>query len=507
MSSHTKLFKSLIDNRSVPEEGLNEVTIKYILNQISLMDSNNGLSHIGIGEREGRILSSIVKDRHFNLVHGIGRSGHILDLQPKAVGSSFLYKLTNALLLNFLKSVTGISFIKEVTVFPVATGMALQLTYLTLKQRNSLGKYVIFSRIDQKTCLKSIISSGLVPIIVDVKAINEELDQLDTDIDKINQIIERGEYENEYYDHSKDDKDKKDRRITFSIKEILCISSVTSCFAPRSIDNIIELSKISKKHSIPHVINSAYGIFCGKITEELIRSNTEGRVDVIISSTDKNFLTPVGGSFIYSSNKEIINEIGENYPGRASISPILDLFITLLETGKSKYKYLMKERLDLFNTLYKDLSVLVKNSLNEKMFLIKRNKISMAMSLSSTTTELKIKDYSQLTFLGGIFFNRQVSGVKVVVPSAQRNVNGMWFYNYSSHSTKHKEGNLPCLVFAVSIGMSKFEVESFKSKIIECVLEFKRMYMTKNKVNKELFSGKEEGDTKDYKENQLEDDN
>jgi len=31
-----------------------------------------------------------------------------------------------------------------------------------------------------------------------------------------------------------------------------------------------------------------------------------GRVDVIVSSTDKNFMVPVGGSIIYSTDKKII---------------------------------------------------------------------------------------------------------------------------------------------------------------------------------------------------------
>jgi O-phospho-L-seryl-tRNASec:L-selenocysteinyl-tRNA synthase len=38
-----------------------------------MMDSNNGVNHIGIGEREGRIFSNLVKRRNFGLVHGIGR--------------------------------------------------------------------------------------------------------------------------------------------------------------------------------------------------------------------------------------------------------------------------------------------------------------------------------------------------------------------------------------------------------------------------------------------------
>jgi O-phospho-L-seryl-tRNASec:L-selenocysteinyl-tRNA synthase len=57
----------------VPEEGLDELTIEYILNTLAAMDSNNGINHIGIGEREGRVFSNIVKKRNFNLVHGMGR--------------------------------------------------------------------------------------------------------------------------------------------------------------------------------------------------------------------------------------------------------------------------------------------------------------------------------------------------------------------------------------------------------------------------------------------------
>ena len=32
----------------------------------------------------------------------------------------------------------------------------------------------------------------------------------------------------------------------------------------------------------------------------------QGNVDLVISSTDKNFMVPVGGAFIYSSNKKLI---------------------------------------------------------------------------------------------------------------------------------------------------------------------------------------------------------
>lgn len=67
------------------------------------MDSNNYAKSCGLGEREGRVYSGLVSRRNYGFSHGIGRSGDIAELQPKAIGSSILNKLTNELLLDFLK--------------------------------------------------------------------------------------------------------------------------------------------------------------------------------------------------------------------------------------------------------------------------------------------------------------------------------------------------------------------------------------------------------------------
>lgn len=57
-------------------------------------------------------------------------------------------------------------------------------------------------------------------------------------------------------------------------------------------------------------------------------------MDALISSTDKNFMVPVGGSVIYShKKKDLIEKINKFYPGRASAGPTLDLFITFLQMG------------------------------------------------------------------------------------------------------------------------------------------------------------------------------
>lgn len=57
-------------------------------------------------------------------------------------------------------------------------------------------------------------------------------------------------------------------------------------------------------------------------------------IDFLVQSTDKNFLTPVGGAIVWSSKKENIKKLSENYPGRAGINSVLDLFLSLLGMGK-----------------------------------------------------------------------------------------------------------------------------------------------------------------------------
>lgn len=61
-----------------------------------------------------------------------------------------------------------------------------------------------------------------------------------------------------------------------------------------------------KTHNIHHVVNNAYGITCTKVTDLLSQANSVGRIDVIISSSDKNFMVPVGGSLLYSGDVVII---------------------------------------------------------------------------------------------------------------------------------------------------------------------------------------------------------
>lgn len=55
----------------------------FLEQDLSLMDSNNFLDNVGMGEREAKCASQLVLKRHYGMAHGIGRSGSLTDEQPK----------------------------------------------------------------------------------------------------------------------------------------------------------------------------------------------------------------------------------------------------------------------------------------------------------------------------------------------------------------------------------------------------------------------------------------
>lgn len=130
--------------------------------------------------------AGIVARRHFNMGHGIGRSGDLAEPQPKAIGSTIVGALANALVLDLCRTIgiikknkkftctyrmkvnllNSITFyfqvstrVKNAFVAPVATGMSMSLVLMALK-KNSERQYVLWPRVDQKSCFKSILMTG-----------------------------------------------------------------------------------------------------------------------------------------------------------------------------------------------------------------------------------------------------------------------------------------------------------------------------------------------------------
>ncbi len=98
--------------------------------------------------------------------------------QPKAAGSSLLLQLARYLTVSALHEL-NYHFVSSVLLLPLATGMTISLALLTLSEMRPTSKYVLWSRIDQKTCLKAIITANLIPVCIELE---QKGDTLVTDL-------------------------------------------------------------------------------------------------------------------------------------------------------------------------------------------------------------------------------------------------------------------------------------------------------------------------------------
>ena len=143
-------------------------------------------------------------------------------------------------------------------------------------------------------------------------------------------------------------------------------------------------------------------------------------LDLHAQSTDKNFLVPVGGAVVATCSKEhgrpLLKKVGATgpatgpatdpaagpgraaltmampwlcslqvsatYPGRASVSPILDLFCTLLHLGADGWAKLLADRQALMPPFRVQLAALAERH-GERLLHTPNNTISMALTLSS----------------------------------------------------------------------------------------------------------------------------
>ena len=221
LNRRSKLLTSLLSERRLPAKGWDDASIEAFISEASMMDSNNFLDNVGVGEREARVYSPLVTRRHWGLAHGIGRSGDVAAEQPKAAGSSLLNKLTNLLVADAMK-IAGLGDMGPALVLPLATGMTLTLVLLAMKkQRPTTGTKVVWCRLDQKTCVKAVLSAGLELVVVPMKL---EGDQLVTDVAAVEAAILGDEGEGG----------------CGGADNVCCVVTSTSCFAPRSCDAVAE---------------------------------------------------------------------------------------------------------------------------------------------------------------------------------------------------------------------------------------------------------------------------
>ncbi|XP_066576887.1 O-phosphoseryl-tRNA(Sec) selenium transferase isoform X2 [Amia ocellicauda] len=436
---HEQLIRLLLEQGKCPEEGWSESTIELFLNELALMDSNNFLGNCGVGEREGRVASGLVARRHYRLIHGIGRSGDIAAVQPKAAGSSLLNKITNSVVLDILK-VAGVRSVSSCFVLPMATGMSLTLCFLTLRHRRPKAKYIIWPRIDQKSCFKAMVTAGFEPVVVENVL---EGDELRTDLQAVESRIQE-----------------------LGPDSVLCVHSTTSCFAPRVPDRLEELALMCAKYDVPHIVNNAYGVQSSKCMHLIQQGARVGRIDAFVQSLDKNFMVPVGGAIIAGFDEAFVQEISRMYPGRASASPSLDVLITLLTLGTGGYRRLLKERKEMYTFLAEELKTLAAAH-GERLLHTPHNPISLAMSLGS----LEKQNQKAVTQLGSMLFTRQVSGARVVPLGTEQTVSGHTFRGFMSHSAHYP---CPYLNAASAVGITRDDVALCVKRLDKCLRSFGR---------------------------------
>ena len=83
--------------------------------------------------------------------------------------------------------------------------------------------------------------------------------------------------------------------------------------------------------------------------------------------------------FFFSSagfDTDFVRKVAQNYPGRASSSPTIDVFITLMQMGTAGYKELMNERRENYKLL-KDEMCKVAEKYGERVLETKNNPISI----------------------------------------------------------------------------------------------------------------------------------
>lgn len=550
-----RLLHSIVAQRRMPEFGVRPQLIEHLLSQFSLMDSNNFVHHCGGGEREGRVFSNLVSARHRFMTHGIGRSGDITADQPKAAGSSLMSRLANVMVTDALRVAGWTRSLQKAIVVPMCTGMSLALVLRGVFQhykRPATAKFVVWPRIDQKTCVKCIAVAGFEVAMVPLRRApppKHPSKQRHHDAsrhggggvlpdDKRQQ--QQGHHagggeEPPVAEHSAAYAEEEEGRGGIFLQShpddvraaiarvggpdyVVCVMTTTSCFAPRLPDDVLSMGRVCHEHGLPHVVNNAYGVQSpiimsridaaaatapvddnkhssrrrrpaagaasaeGQTTVETVEGRSspplapprhhgsvnsapQSRVDAVVQSGDKNFLVPVGGAVI-AGPADTIDAIAALYAGRASATPSMDLFITLLEMGRIGWLLCLSERIARLGQMKAFLQEFA-SARGEALWCDPRNEISMAVTLrryhpshhkgarssisstavsssSSSSVALIAGQAGRYEELGARLFAIGVTGPRVVLIASSRRaeiprrkatrLGGMTFATFGAHA-------------------------------------------------------------------------
>lgn len=372
---------TLLDQRCIPDQGWNDKQIQLLFELLSGMDTDKDASAARIGEREGRVASDYVLSLAAGFAHGIGRSGDIAAVQPKAAGGSILNMLSGRVATSLLKQL-GLPKIKDAIVVPVATGMSIGLCLAAIHQewakKNSDAPWerieVVMPRVDHKSPLKGIMLAGFTPVIVPA-LLNG--DGVEVPVESVKEAI---------------------------TERTAAVISTTAFFPPRIPDHVKEIAKMCKDIDIPHVVNNSYGIQSDVYLKMLRGSIDAGRIDYIVQSSDKNFLAPVGGAVVCSPSAQRIEELSQAYAGRASAQPCVQFLAAVLALGLSGYRELMAQQ-KINREFLQDQVAEFAGKIGQRILDVE-NPIAVAMTINDLPKSF-----------GGMLYNLRVTGPRVIFPN------------------------------------------------------------------------------------------
>ena len=194
----------------------------------------------------------------------------------------------------------------------------------------------------------------------------------------------------------------------------------------------------------------------------------------------------LGGAIVTSPNEEIIQNIGKVYAGRASSSPILDLFITLLSMGLKGYQQLLKERYDAVEDFARRFAK-VAEKYGERLLQCPSNTISFGISLDTLARPKEESEdemayiqsiRKEISSLGAMLFSRCVSGTRVIPRLETKTMGGVEFIGFGSSHDAYPHAYMTA---ACAMGVNAAEVDEFFVRLDKTLKEFKKK---QNKVNK-----------------------
>ena len=375
LGSRIQPLQELLDQRTIPKKGWSDDQIASMLEILASMDTDKDPKAARVGEREGRVASPLIRQLCAGFCHGIGRSGQIAAPQPKAPGGSIMYMLVNRFATIILRK-RGLPNIKDAILLPLSTGMSIFLSLAACRKFRN-GSNVVYPRIDHQSPLRGIAAAGYQVKLVETYI---EGDAVRCDLSKIQDAIS---------------------------SDTAAIVSTTTFFPPREPDDVKGIAKLAADLEIPHIINNAYGVQSDEIMARIRAAVDAGRVDYIIQSTDKNFLTPVGGAIVASPIKENIENLSNTYAGRASAAPAAQFFAAMLSLGLEGYEKLIGQQ----KLMRELLSVRLKEVASKcgERVLNVFNPVAAAMTLAIPRKKTPNE-------LGGALYILRVTGPRVVDP-------------------------------------------------------------------------------------------